>query len=98
MNQPIPIIDITGRDGIPEKPGEIAYYVNADKELAGLRFGCPCGCGQTGGVRFLLPNDRARRGWRWNGDKEKPTLKPSIRLTTGCGWHGYLTDGEFVEC
>jgi hypothetical protein len=39
--------------------------------------------------------------WRWNGDKEKPSLQPSI-LHWGNGrnqpatWHGYLTDGKLV--
>jgi len=41
--------------------------------------------------------------WDWNGDKEKPTLTPSI-LHWGNGrknpstWHGYMTDGILKEC
>jgi hypothetical protein len=41
------------------------------------------------------------RFWKWNGDKEKPTLSPSIlvypREGFSKGWHGYLRDGELVE-
>lgn len=33
--------------------------------------------------------------WGWNGDKEKPTLTPSINVI-GI-WHGYLREGKLVE-
>ena len=38
--------------------------------------------------------------WQWDGNREKPTLSPSI----GCGprpdfhWHGYLKAGRFEAC
>jgi hypothetical protein len=41
--------------------------------------------------------------WQWNGNKESPTLTPSI-LVWGNGqkqpstWHGYLTAGKLIEC
>jgi alpha-N-acetylglucosamine transferase len=44
----------------------------------------------------------AAKPWLWNGNKEFPTLIPSI-LHWGSGrkepatWHGYLTDGKLVE-
>ncbi len=40
--------------------------------------------------------------WSWNGNKEAPSLTPSI-LHWGHGrknpatWHGFLTDGKLVE-
>lgn len=37
------------------------------------------------------------RVWGWNGDREKPTLTPSIRAGTD-DWHGYLTAGRLVSC
>ena len=30
---------------------------------------------------------------RWNGDMERPTLRPSIRLGE---WHGFVTHGELT--
>lgn len=30
-------------------------------------------------------------------DLDKPTLTPSINCTGGCGWHGFVRDGEFVK-
>ncbi len=35
------------------------------------------------------------RVWGWDGNEEKPTLKPSIDNHT---WHGYLTVGELKSC
>jgi hypothetical protein len=32
--------------------------------------------------------------WKWDGNKEMPTLTPSIDVT-GI-WHGYLTDGKLI--
>jgi hypothetical protein len=45
-----------------------------------LTFWCP-GCNEHHGV----PADR----WHWNGDREKPTLTPSVKITSGhyaAGW------------
>ena len=33
------------------------------------------------------------KSWTWNGDKEKPTLSPSIRVKKENGWHGFLENG-----
>jgi len=32
--------------------------------------------------------------WEWNGDKESPTITPSINVIGE--WHGFLTDGKIV--
>ena len=44
--------------------------------------------------------------WHWNGDKEKPTISPSIYIRTKSDpngnwidlWHGWLRDGKLVTC
>jgi len=58
-----------------------------------LAFVCPCGCG----VANQLPvhTGESGYGWKWDGNREKPTLMPSIAMTTKCKWHGFLTAGEF---
>jgi hypothetical protein len=33
--------------------------------------------------------------WWWNGNRDKPTFKPSIACS--CGAHGYVTDGVWSE-
>jgi len=30
----------------------------------------------------------------WNGDRERPTFKPSIQSDA---WHGFITHGEFTQ-
>ena len=63
-----------------------------------LMFLCPCGCGSIAGIRVA-----GEYRWEWNGDLDKPTATPSIRIAGGRGggaecWHGYLTDGVFKSC
>lgn len=64
-------------------------------EMKGIAFRCPCGCGEES----WLPVGRGERGWEWDGNREAPTLKPSV-LQSGlpCKWHGYLTGGEWKSC
>lgn len=49
------------------------------------------------------PGWRRRASWEWNGDRERPTFTPSINCLAegpsgeryaGCGWHGWITNGE----
>lgn len=39
-------------------------------------------------------------GWKWNENKECPTLTPSILIHAHPnwtdGWHGFLTDGKLI--
>lgn len=42
-----------------------------------------------------LHNGKPRPSWHWNGDEDRPTLRPSVN----CGdewWHGYITDGRII--
>ena len=34
----------------------------------------------------------------WDGNKEKPTLYGSIHAMPPEGWHGFIKEGELVEC
>ena len=39
--------------------------------------------------------------WWWNGNRERPTVRPSIMQLDRHGnelWHGWLTDGELTPC
>lgn len=77
-----------------------------------LSFICPCGCGHLAGIA-VGGNPQVRPVWAWNGDREKPTCTPSIRIMPDTlspnhplasdyvpcrGWHGYMTDGELRSC
>lgn len=71
---------------------------------AGILFGCPCGCGSMWGVS-IRPGE-AGPTWNWDGNREQPTLTPSILIyqmneraeKIGEHWHGFLTAGEFRSC
>ncbi len=85
---------VSDKDGnpIPERKG------------VGMFFNCPCGCKQRSFLYFENPTDGGSPTngkaptWKRTGDDfSNMTLTPSIRRTEpgGCGWHGFLTDGEF---
>jgi hypothetical protein len=80
-----------------KRPGDFEFYHHGgrspDDRPDGIHFWCPCGCGEMlGAGRF---NDG---GWQWDGNREAPTLTPSILHMDGCRWHGFLTKGEFLTC
>ena len=79
-----------------KKAGDIHTYQGATESGLYMAFMCPCGdCESVDAVS--LPPER-NPGWSWNGSRESATLKPSLHRMTGCKWHGYLTDRQFVEC
>lgn len=74
-------------------PGTFAW---SGDPPTGIWSVCPCGCG----TRTLLPVQREDgKGWRWDGNEDRPTLSPSIFHHTGDGphWHGFLRDGVWVQ-
>lgn len=83
------------RDGepVPERRG------------VGVQFDCPCGCDSPCFVPFSNPIDGGPphdepRGWKRTGDTlETLTLEPSILRSKpfGCGWHGWIRNGEIVN-
>ncbi len=89
--------------------GGAFYYTtrHGSDKIVGMLHSCPCGCGAIGYLNFDPDRVPARPQWKWDGNKEKPTLSPSIgiRPTTGllnqtmCDkkfhWHGYLKKGVF---
>lgn len=83
------------------EPSRIEGYPGA---TAHMIFVCPQGrrCTVLLGPQQV---DRPAEGelciWGWDGNREKPTLSPSINCiaekdgkpTGGCGWHGFITNG-----
>lgn len=80
-------------------------YGDPEKREAGIMFGCPCGCGELRSVGFDT-HESARPRWHWDGNRDTPTLTPSLWIKqrdaagndVGDHWHGFLTAGEFVSC
>lgn len=61
----------------------------------GMHFMCPCGCGHIS----YVPIFKGPRGgdwrdpWGWDGNREAPTLSPSIEFKNYCKWHGFFEAG-----
>ena len=95
-------VDEIDSDG-PIPAGVFEFCSDNNGPNAGILFGCPCGCGEMHVVQFRADH---RPMWNWNGDREAPTLTPSIaiRQMDGAGnvigdhWHGFLTNGEWRSC
>lgn len=73
--------------------GAFEFFVDRDQKVAGMIYSCPCGCGRTGALNF---RPHPSPSWEWNGDREKPTLTPSVHHVGH--WHGFLTDGVWRSC
>lgn len=80
-------------DDVKAKPGAFEFYVDSNRQVAGMIYACPCGCGRTGALPF---KPAPSPSWNWNGDREKPTLTPSVHNVGH--WHGWLTDGVWRSC
>lgn len=77
-----------------------------ERHGVGLSFDCPCGCGTRGYIDFENPLDGgpphdtrpSLPRWQRTGETlETLTLTPSILRSQergGCGWHGFITNGE----
>ena len=85
--------------------GHFEFFKRQDRDDAGIFFGCPCGCGEMHSLDFR-PHDGRRPSWEWNGNRERPTLTPSVNILqfdeagnrVGEHWHGWLTDGQWRSC
>lgn len=91
-----------GGEGITTAQGEPVPHQSG----VGMSFDCPCGCDMRGYVDFANPLDGSKnRGkspqWSRSGeDFETLSLHPSINRPIsegGCGWHGWIKEGEVTE-
>lgn len=95
-----------GGEGISDKHGNPLLK----REGIGMMFDCPCRqCGVRGFVSFSNPFDGGAAyidpgepTWSRTGDTfEALTLSPSIHRVKekgGCGWHGWIKNGEVTSC
>lgn len=58
---------------------------------------CPV-CGKAGTVWFADQHADHRAVWQWNGDRDKPTLTPSVlSFNQNCGMHVWVRDGQILD-
>lgn len=74
------------------KPGD--FFWVAEHRI--FWFLCPCGSGELTSIMVTEPGEPSIPGfWGWDGNLDHPTLTPSILRRTACGWHGFMTAGEW---
>lgn len=91
-----------GGDGVYQSDGTPA----PERFGVGIIFDCPCGCSVPCFVPFNPPLDGGpptdRKAWDRTGSTfDDLTLNPSILRSTrngGCGWHGFIRNGEIITC
>lgn len=79
--------------------GIVLFTYDAQGNIVGMLNKCP-GCGKICGVNFCEANGKPCWRLESGGDGVSPiTITPSIRhIDSHCGWHGFLTNGEWVPC
>ena len=90
-----------GGDGITDKDG------NPVPHQKGVGLTCDCPCGNTECLPLYVQFENPLEGeqvqgnqprWHREGDTfETLTLSPSIQRIGGCGFHGYIRNGEIIE-
>lgn len=94
-----------GGEGVTRADGSPA----PERHGVGVAFDCPCGNHDEYHrcyVPFANPLDGGEqleaRGWQRTGETfETLTLTPSIFRKVengGCGWHGFITNGDVSTC
>lgn len=77
-------------------PGTVQFTGDGKGGTSALLIKCP-GCGEASALPLMTePNPHSHPQWSWDGNREFPTLSPSIHHQQGCGWHGHLRNGVFA--
>ena len=66
-----------------------------DAPPSGMIYVCPCGCGRAGFLGFRGRSSQERPSWIWDGNREAPTLTPSVHHVGH--WHGWLKAGFWTQ-
>jgi hypothetical protein len=99
-----------GGEGVNRRKADGGLEPVPRRDGIGLSFECPCStagapCQRVfvalsnpldGGQPVISPGQPT---WERRGDDfASLTLSPSIQRIGGCGWHGWVRDGEVIEC
>lgn len=90
---------VSGLDDL-DRPGDFTFIAGAEPDRLMFAASCPCGCGEHFGIYVRYEPGAPHRPlvWDWDGDRERPTLSPSIqRQMCACLWHGWMRAGEWVK-
>lgn len=59
-----------------------------------MTFDCVKGDGKCQIALKPIQKNIMGASWKWDGNREAPTIEPSINCEKVCGWHGYITKGS----
>lgn len=79
------------KTGDIQKVGDFCF----DEEFEHIYIWIP-GMSGPDAIRITKGAPGGPRVWGWDGNKEKPSLSPSIHAPNQ--WHGYLSAGRLVSC
>ena len=85
--------------------GAGAVYFVRNEAGQGTHVGVVLPCDTDPVAPREIPVDGSR-GWRWDGNLEKPSMEPSILASITWGpdrqyielWHGFMRNGRLVSC
>ena len=70
------------------------FYFHHDETYITIRYGDEV-------MEVVTIPLKGSAAWQWNGNKDNPTLSPSILIRGNHGapdiWHGFLRDGKLIE-
>lgn len=92
------LLEGSWEEGTSFKPGAFAFEKReGSASIWGyILFTCPCGCGSFSRLAVGMgKKPTSSPTWEWNGDREAPTLSPSIHHIGH--WHGWLKAGYFTQ-
>ena len=81
--------DLDGKDEFQKLAEGEFYFTQGDNRIV-----CFVPSVGIADLPLNVPN-----GWEWDGNRELPTLEPSIHSSKGKRgyWHGYLTNGVWRQ-
>lgn len=78
-------------DGNPLAADEFAFSMDGSEIVLPCRGGRFQNC-----IIRITCGEAVHPVWHWDGNREAPTLTPSIGCDSRCGWHGNITKGEIA--
>lgn len=88
--------DLDGRWDEPLAPGEHCFSAPAPDRPKWLRFRCRNDPRDTCAIALRPQRNGVGASWEWDGNREAPTISPSVNCENVCGWHGWIRNGQWT--
>jgi hypothetical protein len=77
------------------KLGDFRWEIRGSKRTLEVLIPAPSTAGRVHSRWTISHKNHCGAQWKWDGNEEKPTLRPSLHAV-GI-WHGHVRKGELVE-